>query len=184
MAKLAAISPSCCALAAPASAQHVIYNPGWCAQFYPDANCENYGPVIPTRATATAMAGGALMPGTAIIRAASTIAIAAIERTKPGASHPRPGACSGRPLDRGLIVVGGTPATTRGGFPLHHGTAAGADLGALADHASGDPADVRDFARAKPHGVARTHVLGFRGEGQARRCREADGANGDGASEG
>jgi opacity protein-like surface antigen len=30
-------------LAAPASAQHVITNPGWCAQFYPNANCQNYG---------------------------------------------------------------------------------------------------------------------------------------------
>jgi hypothetical protein len=31
------------ALASPASAQHVISNPGWCAQFYPNANCQNYG---------------------------------------------------------------------------------------------------------------------------------------------
>jgi hypothetical protein len=31
------------ALASPASAQHVITNPGWCAQFYPNANCQNYG---------------------------------------------------------------------------------------------------------------------------------------------
>jgi len=29
--------------AGPASAQHVITNPGWCAQFYPNANCQNYG---------------------------------------------------------------------------------------------------------------------------------------------
>ena len=35
------------ALATPASAQHVIYNPGWCAQFYPNANCQNYGPGNP-----------------------------------------------------------------------------------------------------------------------------------------
>jgi hypothetical protein len=35
------------ASAAPASAQHVIYNPGWCAQFYPNANCQNYGPGNP-----------------------------------------------------------------------------------------------------------------------------------------
>lgn len=27
----------------PASAQHVITNPAWCAQFYPNANCQNYG---------------------------------------------------------------------------------------------------------------------------------------------
>lgn len=30
-------------LAGPATAQHVISNPGWCAQFYPNANCQNYG---------------------------------------------------------------------------------------------------------------------------------------------
>ncbi len=34
-------------LATPSSAQHVIYNPGWCAQFYPNANCQNYGPGNP-----------------------------------------------------------------------------------------------------------------------------------------
>jgi hypothetical protein len=35
------------ALATPASAQHVIYYQGWCAQFYPNANCQNYGPGNP-----------------------------------------------------------------------------------------------------------------------------------------
>ncbi len=33
--------------AGPAAAQHVISNPGWCAQFYPNANCQNYGPGNP-----------------------------------------------------------------------------------------------------------------------------------------
>jgi hypothetical protein len=33
--------------AAPASAQHVINNPGWCAQFYPNANCQNLDPGNP-----------------------------------------------------------------------------------------------------------------------------------------
>lgn len=37
------------ALAAPASAQHVVTNPGYCAQFYPNANCQNYGPGNPYR---------------------------------------------------------------------------------------------------------------------------------------
>ena len=36
-----------CVFAAPASAQAVIDNPGMCAQLYPDANCENYGPGNP-----------------------------------------------------------------------------------------------------------------------------------------
>jgi hypothetical protein len=35
------------ALAAPASAQEVITNPGKCAQYYPNANCQNLGPGNP-----------------------------------------------------------------------------------------------------------------------------------------
>jgi len=35
------------ALATPVAAQEVIYNPGWCAQFYPNANCQNKGPGSP-----------------------------------------------------------------------------------------------------------------------------------------
>jgi hypothetical protein len=35
------------ALATPALAQEVITNPGRCAQFYPNANCENLGPGNP-----------------------------------------------------------------------------------------------------------------------------------------
>lgn len=35
------------ALASPAPAQEVIYNPGYCAQFYPNANCQNKGPGNP-----------------------------------------------------------------------------------------------------------------------------------------
>src|SRR5438045_6130543 len=35
------------ALASPAMAQEVVYNPGYCAQFYPNANCQNRGPVNP-----------------------------------------------------------------------------------------------------------------------------------------
>jgi hypothetical protein len=30
-----------------ASAQRVVTNPGYCAQFYPNANCQNYGPGNP-----------------------------------------------------------------------------------------------------------------------------------------
>jgi hypothetical protein len=35
------------ALASPVMAQQVIYNPGYCAQFYPNANCQNKGPGNP-----------------------------------------------------------------------------------------------------------------------------------------
>jgi hypothetical protein len=33
--------------ASPSLAQEVIYNPGYCAQFYPNANCQNKGPGNP-----------------------------------------------------------------------------------------------------------------------------------------
>ena len=35
--------------AVPVAAQEVITNPGRCAQFYPNANCQNYGPGNPYR---------------------------------------------------------------------------------------------------------------------------------------
>ena len=35
------------ALASPVMAQEVIYNPGYCAQYYPNANCQNKGPGNP-----------------------------------------------------------------------------------------------------------------------------------------
>ena len=35
------------ALAAPALAQEVIEDPGYCAQYYPNANCQNLGPGNP-----------------------------------------------------------------------------------------------------------------------------------------
>jgi hypothetical protein len=38
---------SATAFAAPAMAQQVIDNPGYCAQFYPNANCQNIGPNNP-----------------------------------------------------------------------------------------------------------------------------------------
>ena len=40
---LAAAAMLASALASPAMAQQVIYNPGKCAQYYPNANCQNYG---------------------------------------------------------------------------------------------------------------------------------------------
>ncbi|SHL83105.1 hypothetical protein SAMN05444159_6935 [Bradyrhizobium lablabi] len=35
------------AVATPALAQPVVSNPGRCAQYYPDANCQNLGPGNP-----------------------------------------------------------------------------------------------------------------------------------------
>jgi hypothetical protein len=44
---LGAVAVVAAALASPALAQEVIYNPGYCAQFYPNANCQNKGPGNP-----------------------------------------------------------------------------------------------------------------------------------------
>ena len=44
---LAAAAVLASALVSPAMAQEVIYNPGYCAQFYPNANCQNRGPESP-----------------------------------------------------------------------------------------------------------------------------------------
>jgi hypothetical protein len=44
---LAAAAVLAATLAGPAMAQEVIYNPGYCAQFYPNANCQNKGPGNP-----------------------------------------------------------------------------------------------------------------------------------------
>jgi len=42
-ASLGAVALVCAAAATPVKAQEVIYNPGYCAQFYPNANCQNKG---------------------------------------------------------------------------------------------------------------------------------------------
>ena len=44
---LAAAATIAAMLAGPAMAQEVVYNPGYCAQFYPNANCQNLGPGNP-----------------------------------------------------------------------------------------------------------------------------------------
>jgi len=52
---LSAAALVCVAAATPAKAQEVIYNPCYCAQFYPYANCQNKGPNNPTPATISAV---------------------------------------------------------------------------------------------------------------------------------
>jgi hypothetical protein len=44
---LGAAAIAAAALLTPVQAQEVIYNPGYCAQFYPNANCQNKGPGNP-----------------------------------------------------------------------------------------------------------------------------------------
>jgi hypothetical protein len=40
---IGAVAVAAAAFATPALAQAVISDPGYCAQFYPDANCQNLG---------------------------------------------------------------------------------------------------------------------------------------------
>jgi hypothetical protein len=47
LALIGAAAVAAAAFATPALAQAVIEDPGYCAQFYPNANCENLGPGNP-----------------------------------------------------------------------------------------------------------------------------------------
>jgi hypothetical protein len=47
LALIGAAAVTAAAFATPALAQAVIEDPGYCAQFYPDANCQNLGPSNP-----------------------------------------------------------------------------------------------------------------------------------------
>jgi hypothetical protein len=44
---IGAVAVATTAFVTPALAQAVISDPGYCAQFYPDANCQNLGPGNP-----------------------------------------------------------------------------------------------------------------------------------------
>jgi hypothetical protein len=44
---IGAAAVTAAAFATPALAQQVIEDPGYCAQFYPNANCQNLGPGNP-----------------------------------------------------------------------------------------------------------------------------------------
>ena len=47
LALIGAAAVAAAAFATPAMAQQVISDPGYCAQFYPNANCDNLGPGNP-----------------------------------------------------------------------------------------------------------------------------------------
>jgi hypothetical protein len=47
IALLGAAALAATALVSPSQAQQVISDPGYCAQFYPNANCQNLGPGNP-----------------------------------------------------------------------------------------------------------------------------------------
>src|SRR3954451_23166663 len=47
LALIGAAAVAAAAIATPALAQAVVEDPGYCAQFYPNANCQNLGPGNP-----------------------------------------------------------------------------------------------------------------------------------------
>ena len=51
---LGAAALAASALVSPLKAQAVISDPGYCAQFYPNANCQNLGPGNPYTGSRTA----------------------------------------------------------------------------------------------------------------------------------
>src|SRR5262249_27467568 len=146
-------------------------------QFYPNANCQNLGPGNPYTSYGWRYAYG---------RYGGYFSRPLYPYPYRRHSDGTPQACAAAAPHPPLISLAHLCPPLlpgRGDFTVHHGPAAGADLRALAMHAGGNARNIRDFVRAKPHGVASAHLLGFRGERQARRCRECDARNGDGESE-
>ena len=60
---IGAVAVAVAAFATPALAQAVIEDPGYCAQFYPDANCQNLGPGNPYTEGGYWGSGNAMAPG-------------------------------------------------------------------------------------------------------------------------
>jgi hypothetical protein len=60
---IGAAAVAAAAFATPALAQAVISDPGYCAQFYPDANCQNLGPGNPYTDGGYWRNGNAKVPG-------------------------------------------------------------------------------------------------------------------------
>jgi hypothetical protein len=75
------------ALASPAMAQQVIYNPGYCAQFYPNANCQNKGPGNPYTASCSATRVGQPAAHLVECRLAILLAKAGLRRMSGGQSR-------------------------------------------------------------------------------------------------
>ena len=60
---IGAAAVAAAAFATPALAQAVIEDPGYCAQFYPNANCQNLGAGNPYTIGGYWQNGNAMMPG-------------------------------------------------------------------------------------------------------------------------
>jgi hypothetical protein len=66
LALIGAAAVAAAAFATPALAQAVIEDPGYCAQFYPGANCQNLGPGNPYTDGGYWQKRNAMMPGYAM----------------------------------------------------------------------------------------------------------------------
>ena len=60
---IGAVAVAVAAFATPALAQSVIEDPGYCAQFYPNANCQNLGPGNPYTEGGYWRNGNVMTPG-------------------------------------------------------------------------------------------------------------------------
>jgi hypothetical protein len=63
LALIGAAAVAAAAFATPALAQAVIEDPGYCAQFYPGANCQNLGPGNPYTAGGYWQNGNTMLSG-------------------------------------------------------------------------------------------------------------------------
>src|SRR4029077_10445162 len=74
------------------------------------------------------------------------------------------------PAQKMKLLSGALPGFLE--LAVHHGAAAAAQIGALLDHAGGDPRNVRDLGAAEAERVAGTHLLRLGTEGKARSRRQ------------
>ena len=62
-------------LAGPARAQAVVEEPGYCAQYYPTANCQSYGPGNPLYSNGLFRNDWAVLPGCIIATTAISVTV-------------------------------------------------------------------------------------------------------------
>lgn len=84
--KLIGVAVILFAATAPAPAQQVISEPGYCAFFYPNANCQNKGPGNPYT---DPNAQRSMVPGAQTVGAGTQTVGVAVKRPKKPATRPQ-----------------------------------------------------------------------------------------------
>jgi len=98
------------ALASPVMAQEVIYNPGYCAQFYPNANCQNKGPRNPYTGSYQRRSAAIAMPTATRTAPAMLPATASSASPAHGSRAKTAGATSASKMSRSRKQKGGCEA--------------------------------------------------------------------------